>query len=278
MNILDRYAVSAFARRTALVIFCMAALFWGLRQLSLTIKIWIPDPPATQVAKADPLVPDEAKTVGKNFLLNWYFTGKGESLEQKQKRIAALSSPKVLKFIQETPSLVPISEEITPNQVDLMGVTWIQKDQSAYAKYWVQMEDGQEMMIQIPLVKAESWMADGLPTLLPKPVKGNPKSPEGTALNEADSQALQQAVDGFFDSWLRGRLDQNTKTLNIPPTNLLEGLGTYKGVSVFVIQNEPLVIRAIVLVDSKGKELAFEYQLEVAKENNNYIVKKILGG
>lgn len=115
--------------------------------------------------------------------------------------------------------------------------------------------------------------------LLPAPKKGTPEGYPGAELDESELQALEQTIDGFFDSWLRGRVDQNTRTLkNTPVVNLLERKGTYKRVTVTPLQSEPFIVSAFVTVELQGVDTTFEYQLEIGRENDNFVVKKVFVG
>lgn len=277
---MDRYIVSVWGKRLFVTVLFFAALMFGIRQLSLTIKDWMPQKQVAPVVKVVPPVPDEPKTIGKNFLLNWFFTGDKESADQKEKRLADLISPKVNDELGNNPELIIQSPAIKPNSVDWLNSKWIELEKKAFIQYQVQLADGREMRLQLPLVKGgDTWMVDGLPTLLPQPVKGNPKYPDAPTLNPQEQKDIQQVVDGFFDSWLRGREDQNTKGLNIPPTDVLDELqGTYEGVTIQPIQEDPFTISAIVFINSNGQRIPFEYQLVLNKEGSEYTVTKILGG
>jgi len=95
--------------------------------------------PHTKVVQAAPAqtyvpVPDSAKSVGRLFLLNWYFTANQETAESKMNRLRPYISPMVEGTI-ESQNVLPMTA-MTPNRVELWddGDQWIDKGKKAVLK------------------------------------------------------------------------------------------------------------------------------------------------
>ena len=280
---MDRYILTAWARKIVIAIFCFAAFFWGIRQLSLTLKIWFPNAQAKQqvIKNADVSVPEAAKTVGEQFLTSYLITGKRESLQEKQDRLVRHSTTHLAQQIMNDPDLSLLEPKIRVDQMYLWNTKWVEAGKKAYLQFQTELEDGRKMLLQLLVVKAGStWLVDSLPSLLPQPEPQEEMAQASTpTITEAEKRQIEQVVDGFFDSYLKGRLDSNTKPLGKPLTNILEELeGEYQEVTVEITKQNPLQVNATVYITSKGIKLPFQYQLELQKEKGQYVVKKILGG
>ncbi|WP_028778716.1 conjugal transfer protein [Shimazuella kribbensis] len=276
---MDRYVITAKARRIVIVILCFAALAWGVRQVALTVKVWTTAPETKkEVVNLAPVVPDGAKTVGNKFLLYW-FAGKSDNMDDKITVLKGYSTQRVQTDLDENSTIIPMGDSKFLS-IDRWDEKWLEAGKKAYVGYQVQFKDGRTFIIQLPIVKSgATWLVDGLPSLLPDPEVETQSILESPSVPDSEMQLVQQAVDGFFDSWLVGRKDQNTKYQNVTPTDVL-GLigGTYKDVSVKPLKNYPLIVSAIITIDAKGQILPFEYQLELEKKDGQYVVKKVLGG
>lgn len=273
---MDYFLLTSRIKKLVWILAGCLLFVWTVRGISLTVKDWLPQQPVATSEKKTPAVPDEAKTVGKQFLTNWFFTGEKESAEQKKNRLSNFASAKLIKELDRS---MLYATSIQPNTVDPLQTNWVEEGKKALIQYRVQLADGREMRLQVPLVKAGAWMVDGIPALLPQPTKGNPKQPEAPSISNEEIQQIQQIADGFFDSWLSGRKDQNTRDININPTNLLQQVqGSYEGVTITPVEQKQdgLVVKATVLIISNGQKIPFEYLLEVKNENGQYEVSKIL--
>lgn len=276
---MDRYVITAKARRIIIVICCFAVLAWGVRQLALIYKVWAtPEEKKKEVVNITPVVPDGAKTVGTKFLLYW-FGGKSDNIDDKISVLNEYLTQRVKTEIGENSTIIPM-DNTNLMRIDRWDEKWLEAGKKAYVGYQIQFKDGRTFIIQLPIVKSgATWLVDGLPSLLPDPVVETESVLESPAVPDSEMQLIQQAVDGFFDSWLVGRKDQNTKYQNVTPTDVL-GLidGAYKDVSVKPIKDRPLIVSAMVTIEAKGQTLPFEYQLELEKRDGQYVVKKVLGG
>ncbi len=275
---MDRYIITSWARRTFIIIIGFAAFVWGIRQASLTYQIWQPKE-KKEVVVATPAVPDGAKTIGENFLLFWFATG-FDSGDQKKSVLIDLLSDRAKNQLDENPNFLLANNKGTKVfRVDRWDEQWIEVDKQAFLRYRVQFNDSRTILVQIPLVKNGTWLVDGLPTLLPNPTAETGGVISPPAVDDQTMQQVDQVVDGFFDSWLPGRQDQNTKLQNVPPSNLLAAIkGSYENVIVTPISTDPLIVSAVVFIKTNGELLPFEYRLQIGKQNGQYFVQKIVGG
>jgi hypothetical protein len=274
---LDRYIITIWARRTVIIILSFAAFMWGVRQASLTYQIWYPNDKKNEVIKITPAIPDGAKTIVENFLIFWFST-KFTNAEDKKTEVSDFLTDRVKNQLDNNPDFVLISQHTKLFRVDSWDAEWVEVGKKAYIRYLVQLEDNRTFLVQLPVVKEGTWLIDGLPTLLSSPVASPQALTVPPTLTDTELQQINQTVDGFFDSWLSGRQDQNTKLQDIAPTNLLQEVrGSYKDVVVTPIQTDPLIVSAVVQIQSQGV-LPFEYQLQIGKQNGQYYVQKIIGG
>lgn len=286
---MDRYLVTAWARKLVLVLFCVVALIWGIRQATLTYHMWFADQAnmKKKIITGVPAIPESTKAVGEQFLEQYYDTEKDEIWEQKSKRLADFVTNYVQNQWVRTPSLILLSEKVDAEKIVRWNDKWLEVGKKALVEYQVTLEDKRKMQLRILVVKSgNTWLVDSLPSLLPQPTRSIETVDTHANVSEEERNKMEQAADGFFDSWLKGRVDANTKTLNKPPINLLQIVdGEYQAVLIEPVKTKPWVVNATVFIESKSESdsdvkqtFPFQYLLELVKNKDQYVVKRMIGG
>lgn len=284
---MDRYILTAWGRKIFIILIVIVALIWGIRQASQTYQIWFPIKSAdNQPTKIWSPIPEAAKAVGEQFIWEYYTTKKDESLEQKRQRMNNWVTSHIQSKWISTPLLISLSQHFEPNKVIHWDGRWLEAGKKAYMEYQLVLENEQKMRLRLLVVKSgTTWSVDSLPSLLPQPVQGAESKRMTAFIKDSEKRKVEQTLDGFFDSWLKGRVDGNTKTLKKPLTNLLKPIkGVYRAVAIERIQEKPLVINATVFIGIQRNDdtsndfiVPFQYQIELEESKGQYLVKKIIG-
>lgn len=275
---MNRYIFTAWARRIILVLFCVVALMWGIRQASQTYKIWFPPPSQSKKSVQVQPVPDAAKSVGEQFLRQYYTDQSNATDEKMQQPFANLVTPHLQNEWTQNTAL--LGDQLDLKQVLIWNEKWLSVGKHAALDYQVVLENGRKLHLRLLVVRSgETWLVDRLPSLLPPPVQGTASFESTISLGEQEQKRVEQTVDGFFASWLFGRLDANTRSFAKRPYPLLKTVGeNYQLIKVEPVQEKPLVVDATVRIEQgENKGLPFQYRLELVQNENQYEVKKIIG-
>lgn len=278
---LDHYIVTAWARKLILALFCVVALVWGIRQGSLVYQMWT-IPKEKSSFKQLPSIPGAAKSVGEQFLWRYYSFDRNDTYGQKITKLAPLVTQHLQNQWLNQPLLIPMTEEMEPKQISSWNEKWVEVGKSVDLEYQLLLKNGQKIQLHLFLVQSSrTWLVDRLPSLVPPVVKSEETFQPDVKLNEAEQKRIKQAIDGFMDSWLMGRKDANTKSLGttVPLLDVING--EYKGVEIEPVKEKPLLISATVYIEKLSGDhkhpiiLAFSYQLEIEKNKDQYVVKKV---
>ncbi|SHF23380.1 Conjugative transposon protein TcpC [Seinonella peptonophila] len=274
---MNRYLLTAWARRGVLVLFCLVAIIYGIRQASQTYKVWFPDhfhqKKPVQVVR---VIPDAAKTIGEQFLWQYYADQKEET-ERKGSLIEWMTPNLQSKWEQNTALQ---RSKFDFKRVLLWSEKWLAVDKQAAIEYLVIQEDGRRLHFRLSVVRSgETWLVDQLPSLLPPPKQNTDLFQPTTSISEQEHGQVEQAVDGFFSSWLLGRMDANTRAIHRKLYPLLKTVGgNYHLLSVVPLQEKPLVVDAMIMLKQEKNEwMPLQYRLELSKDKDQYVVKKIIG-
>lgn len=224
-------------------------------------------------------VPDAAKSTGEVFLVNWYFTGEKETFESKMERLRPYISPAVEGTIKAE-NVLPMNP-MSPNRVMPWddGDQWIEKGKKAVLKYQVMMNDGRSFLVSVKVVKAGQWMVDSLPGLVPdKPKKSPPAT--SASIEEEKLTEIQSALDAFFPMWLTGKEEALNRFAadgaKIEIDNVLSQVeGTYEGVAISPVSENPIQVRALVKLRNGEEILPFEYLITLTEEEGQMKIQSI---
>jgi hypothetical protein len=258
----------------ALVIVCVRYSVLTYKDLTRT------DAPAVHASAQEQvaLIPEAARSTGKMFLWNWYYTAAKETANSKLKRIEPYISSDVANTLQNQEAL-PM-EQMTPLRVENWDEKehWIQPGKRAVLTYRVMLEDGRNLLVSVPVVNAGTWMVDGLPALLPEPAKGNPPSPEQPDIDQGTLTEISSALDTFFPMWLSGKEEANNRYVigKLPLDNVLGKIhGVYEEVAVKPVSEKPTTVRALVKVRTAEETLSFEYTVVLEEVDGQWKIKEL---
>lgn len=224
-------------------------------------------------------VPDAAKSTGKLFLVNWFFTAEKETAESKMERLQPYISPAVEGTIKAE-NVLPMNP-MSPNRVEPWDDEdqWIEEGKKAVLKYQVMMNDGRSFLVSVKVVKAGQWMVDSLPGLVPdKPKKSPPAT--SASIEEEKLTEIQSALDAFFPMWLSGKEEALNRFAadgaKIEIDNILSQVeGSYNGVAISPVSENPIQVRALVQIQ-RGEEISpFEYLVTMTEEDGQMKVQSI---
>jgi len=224
-------------------------------------------------------VPDAAKSTGKLFLVNWFFTAEKETAESKMERLQPYISPAVEGTIKAE-NVLPMNP-MSPNRVEPWDDEdqWIEKGKKAVLKYQVMMNDGRSFLVSVKVVKAGQWMVDSLPGLVPDKPKKSPSEPV-VSIEEEKLTEIQSALDAFFPMWLSGKEEALNRFAadgaKIEIDNILSQVeGSYNGVAISPVSENPIQVRALVQIQ-RGEEISpFEYLVTMTEEDGQMKIQSI---
>lgn len=222
-------------------------------------------------------VPDAAKSTGKLFLVNWFFTAEKETAESKMERLEPYISPQLEATIRDE----LIMDPLIPNRVEPWddGDQWIEKGKKANLKYQVILEDGRTFIVSVKVVKAGQWMVDSLPGLVPDKPKKSPSEPSATIEKEKLAE-IQSALDAFFPMWLAGKKEALNRFAadgaKIDIGNVISQVeGTYEEVAISPASDNPLQVRALVKLRRGEETLSFEYLVTLTEQEGQIKIQSI---
>lgn len=266
---MDRYRMKAILKTVGYTLLWLGIILFVLRQGVLTTKLVVGEGEEKKVEAKAPVVeqiPDAAKTTGRKFLIHWFYSKADESAQSKVERLEPLATESFVDRLEKNTELMILvdgkskAKKTQANSIDVWKSHWVTKGKRAEVTYSVTLDDGRQMMLQVPLVNAGRWMVDGLPSVKPKEKKQ--KMAEEEPLELPDQKQVQEVVDGFFSAWFSGKeaaIACCTTQKEMKLTNILKELhGEYQGVEVEAIRRKPLQVRAQVKIqDDYGKNLVF---------------------
>jgi Conjugative transposon protein TcpC len=254
----------------------------GIRYSVLTYKdLTRPDNQTVQAATdihQIPRIPEAARGTAEMFLTNWYFTAEKETVASKEKRLLPYISPTVEATLRGE-NVIPMSA-MTPLRVKAWDEKekWLEPGKRAVLTYRVMLEDGRNLLVSVPVVKAGAWMVDGLPALLPDPAKGTPPSPDKPSIDSTALTEIQTALDAFFPMWLSGKEESNNRYVigKLPLDNVLGKVqGVYEEVAIQPIGEKPVTVKALVKIRTADETLSSEYTIVLEEVEGQWKIKEL---
>lgn len=280
---MDRYKWKARLRSLGWFLFWTAVVIFFIRQNVGLIKD-LNAPPveaSKQEVKVESAVPDGAKTVGTNFLVNWFFATEEESAEDKIRRLSKFITQRLESRIKQSRDLVYSDSDkknMQANRVDLWSADWIEKDKRAKLVYRVVLQDGRVLFIQLSIIHSGSWMVDELPGIVPEPERKEPEAEDPPSIDTDQMKRVQPVIEGFFEAWLSGKEEGISRysTSKMPASDLLQKIGgLYEGVTVEPVSEKPFQVRAKVKIRDANGIMHFGYLVSLVEKDGQWYVKSV---
>ncbi|PTM52712.1 conjugal transfer protein [Desmospora activa] len=278
---MDRYLMKQRLKTFGYTLLWTAVILFTIRQGVLLWKSTQPAPaPQVQAAAVTQQVPDAATTVGKKFLIHWFYASSEESPTEKTKRLEKHISNRLEDQLKgESNLLITLKSEeketIQANSVDVWKTEWVKEGEEAAITYNVILQDGRNVYLKIRMIKAGTWVVDGLPALMPEPERKKLASEEEVTLSE--EKDIKAVVEGFFEAWLEGKSEAISRYIrtkeDIQTSDSLTKLhGEYQDVKIIGLTREPKVKAVVYISDAYGQTMAFEYHLKMEKVDGRWYI------